>query len=154
MKVLFHGDRCIDEFLRIPLGRKYLERVPQPNTKIGGGFWVKPKSEVLTTWQSASLTAAMIDQLIRGEGGGRRRALEEFEILSLKRELENLEGYLEKRRRIAAIYKEGIKEVGLTKITVPRNSTPSYMRYPLVFNDENRLSRTKSHLPNNSERLV
>ena len=71
-----------------------------------------------------------------------RRKLEALEISILASEFKNLQKNIQKRKNLAKLYEANLKlkEECLTKIYVPEHSTPSYMRYPILFADERRRS--------------
>jgi dTDP-4-amino-4,6-dideoxygalactose transaminase len=131
MKTIFRGDKYLHKLLNITLAKKHFQ-----NTN----GWVKANPCVLKLWRSNALTTNITNQLMAyGETYSHRRKLEKMEILHLKHEFENLEKYLQDRRKIAKIYDELLSEQGLSKIIVPTNSTPSHLRYPVLFSDKNRI---------------
>jgi len=77
-----------------------------------------------------------------------RRKMEDSEILQVNSEFRNLERYVQDRKRAAGKYDELLKAKGFDKIPALHDSEPSYLRYPIVVHDKNRLSRVQKALRN------
>jgi dTDP-4-amino-4,6-dideoxygalactose transaminase len=69
-----------------------------------------------------------------------RRKLEPFEISLLTSEFENLDKRLQNIDKLANFYEENLKGEILSKFTLPKNSTASYLRYPILFSNEKKRS--------------
>ena len=100
------------------------------------GLWLtNPDAIELTNAKPISRTVA--NQLLAYGGAyWHRRSLTKLEISLLSSELENIEKYLVKRRRVALIYDECLTEEGVKKPVIPSDSTPSYLRYPVLVLSE------------------
>lgn len=134
IKVIFWGDKYLYKLMHETLAKKYFQEIDG---------WMKVNSDVLELWRSNSLTATIINQLIAHCDGRywHRRKLEKMEILLLKKELENLEEYLQDRRKTAKMYDEHLKQGRFERIPVPVNSVSSYKKYPILFFEKTRLSK-------------
>jgi dTDP-4-amino-4,6-dideoxygalactose transaminase len=132
MKTIFRGDKYLQRLMRIT-ERKHFRNVDG---------WVEGSPYVLESWRSNVLTTDMTNQLMSYyREYSHKRKLEKTEIVYLKNEFDNLERYLQDRRRIAKMYDELIVKSDLSKFIVPTNSAASYIRYPVLFSDRKRLSR-------------
>lgn len=132
-KMMVWGENYLYKLLHIKFVKKHF--------KISGG-WFIPDQHVFTLWESGNLPNAIVNQLMTyANSCWHRRKLERSEISFLKFELENIDKYLAHRRRIAKVYDELLEEEGFSKISIPRNSVPSYLRYPILFSDMNRCLR-------------
>jgi dTDP-4-amino-4,6-dideoxygalactose transaminase len=133
MKTVFRGDKYLRKLVKMTFTRKHYEIV---------NGWVEADPYVFESWQSKVLTNEVIDQLMSyGKTYSYNRELQKTEILYLKEEFENLENYLEDRRKIARMYDELIVDNDLRRVIVPPNSVASYLRYPIFFSERNRLSK-------------
>jgi len=104
--------------------------------------WMKADSHVVSLWNSNALPSNLINQLMAmNKKYSHRRRLEKLEILTLQKEFRNLEKYLVKRRKIAKIYEENLKNVNFTKISPPKNSTPAYVKYPIIIDREDQYAK-------------
>jgi dTDP-4-amino-4,6-dideoxygalactose transaminase len=131
MKTVFQGDKYLQKLLNITLAKKHFQII---------NGWVEGNPHVLKLWRSNALTTDITNQLMSyGRTYTHRRKLEKAEILYLTHEFENFEKCLQDRRRIAKMYDELIMERNLSKIIVPTNSASSYLRYPILFSDKNKL---------------
>ena len=132
MKTIFRGDKYLRRLMRIT-ERKHFRIVDG---------WVEGSPYVLKSWRSNTLTTDMTNQLMSYyRTYSHKRKLEKTEIVYLKNEFDNLDRYLQDRRRIAKMYDELIVESDLGKFIVPKNSAASYIRYPVLFSNRKRLSR-------------
>ncbi len=103
--------------------------------------WVTVDSHIRNLWESDALTDEDINQMMTmNRTYWHKRRMEKLEMLTLQREFQNLEKYLEERRRIAKIYEENLNGDGFTRIIPLKGSTPSYMKYPIIFKNEGQLS--------------
>lgn len=133
MRAVFFADNHLNQLVNITLAEKHFQET---------NGWVKANPNVLESWRSNTLTTEMIDQLMTYAGRyWHQRNLEKTEISALKDDFENLEEYLQDRRRTAKMYDEYLKRGGFERIHIPPNSTASYMRYPVLFSDKTKLSR-------------
>lgn len=131
LKMIFLGENYLQKLSNITLSKKHFQNV---------NGWVRANPHVLELWRSNALTTTITNQLMTYGGAYyHRRKLEKAEILFLKREFENLEKYLQDSRKIVKTYDELLREYGSSKIIVPPNSVPSYLRYPFLFSDKNGL---------------
>ena len=138
MGVVFFADNHLNKLINVTLAEKHFQET---------NGWVKANLDVLESWRSNALTTEMIDQLMTYAGRyWHQRNLEKMEISALKDDLENLEEYLQDRRRTAKVYDEYLKQGSFERINIPPNSTPSYMRYPVLFSDKTKLSRCVEQL--------
>jgi dTDP-4-amino-4,6-dideoxygalactose transaminase len=129
---VFSGDNYMHQLLRVKFAKKRF-RVVDGWVDIG-----QYKDEIR---QSKFLT----NSLMAYSGIQKnyvRRKLEPLEISILASEFEKLQKHLRNRKRLAKLYEANLKlkEECITKIYVPEHSTPSYMRYPILFSDERRRS--------------
>ena len=134
MKAIFLGDNHLYELLNVKFAKKHFQIVDG---------WVKGDPYLYELQRSKALTNAIVNQLMAYSGKQKhyaRRKLEKLEILALKSEFEDLEKCLEQRNRIAKTYENDLKEKDFSKFIVQENSVPSYLRYPILFSDENRRS--------------
>jgi dTDP-4-amino-4,6-dideoxygalactose transaminase len=106
-------------------------------------------SYILRMWRDNALTCAMINQLMAYGGTyWHRRKMEDAELLLLNSEFENLEISLQYRRRIAKDYDELLKDNGIDKMPAILKSEPSYLRYPILVHDGNRLDKLQKAFKN------
>lgn len=133
-QIISGGDYPLHKLLSIPLAKKYFRNIDG---------WIAPNPYVLKLWRSKSLTNTITNQLLTYGGTCSHRLvggkLEKAELLSLKHEFKNLEKYQQVRRKIAKIYEELLVEKDFSRIVVPTNTSPSYLRYPVLFSNKNRL---------------
>jgi dTDP-4-amino-4,6-dideoxygalactose transaminase len=142
-KMIFKSDVYLYKLLNYKLSKKYFEYV---------NGWLCPRANVIEAWESRrALTTSMINQLMASESARswHRRRLEKLEILSIQHEFENLQTCLEKRKAIAKIYEELLSEGSLSEIVFSKNSTSSYMRYPVMLSDKSSLSKCVGDLVEN-----
>ncbi len=133
MRIIHRGDKYFHKLLNVTLKKKYFRKVDG---------WVRADPFVLESWRSASLTETITDQMLTHGGTySHRRKLEKAEILTLRRELENCEHCFQNRREVVKMYDEILGDLGFSKIVVPANYTPAYIRYPILFFDRKRLQR-------------
>jgi dTDP-4-amino-4,6-dideoxygalactose transaminase len=128
MTAVYLSDQYVSKFLAsLFVGRHF---------KVADG-WITADSHIIDLWKSNALTDEAINQMMAmNRKYWHRRRLEKLEILDLQKELENIEMHLEKRRRIAKIYEEKLVENSFARFTPQKSSTPSYMKYPIIFYDE------------------
>jgi hypothetical protein len=106
-------------------------------------------SHVLRRWRDSALTSVIINQLMAYGGTyWHRRKMENAELLLLNSEFKNLEAYLQDRRRIARDYDELLEDNGIEKIPILLKSAPSYLRYPILVHDRNRLDKLQKAFKN------
>ena len=130
-KMVFWGNNYLYKLSHITLAKKHFREI---------GGWVKPDQNVLKLWASNALTPKISDQLMTYAGRyWHSRKMDRDEILRLGHEFEELEGYLQNRRKIARMYEEYLEEGNFKKIDPPQNSISSYMRYPILLNDDRKL---------------
>jgi dTDP-4-amino-4,6-dideoxygalactose transaminase len=133
MRTIFQGDRYLHKLLDITLAEKHFQFI---------NGWMKANRNVFELWRANSLKDTITNQLMTYGGAySHKRKLEKMEISCLKHEFERLEEYLQDRKKIAKLYDESLKEDGLSKITLPPDFSSSYIRYPVLFSNKNRLSR-------------
>ena len=128
MTAVYLSDQYVSKFLAsLFVGRHF---------KVANG-WITADAHIINLWKSNALTDKAINQMMAmNRKYWHRRRLEKPEILELQRELQNIEMHLEKRRRIAKIYEENLEENNFTRIIPQKGSTPSYMKYPIIFYNE------------------
>ena len=103
--------------------------------------WVKGDQQLHEMQRSNALPNEQVAQLMGYSGKYYyRRKLENPEVLALQSEFENVQKYLERRNRIAKKYENHLEAEDFSKFVVPKNSVPSYMRYPVLFSSEKRRS--------------
>jgi len=135
---VFLTDYNLYKLLNITLARKAFHTI---------NGWVNPKPYVVNLWLSNALKNKAINQLLTYNGKyWQRRKLEKLEILGIEEEFRLVEQYLEKRRQIARIYQENLKEEVFTKFPVQTNSAPSYMKFPLSFFNSKKMLKCASKL--------
>lgn len=139
VKVIFLADKYLYKLIHETLAKKYFQEIDG---------WMKVNSDVFELWRSNSLTGTIVDQLMAHCDGRYwlRRKLEKMEILLLKKELENLEEYLQDRRKTAKMYDGYLKRGKFEKFFVPTNSISSYKKYPILFFEKTRLSKCVKEL--------
>jgi dTDP-4-amino-4,6-dideoxygalactose transaminase len=127
-KMIFRSDKYVGKLRNVTLAKKHFRNVKG---------WVEAGPHVLELWRTKALTSSMINQLmIYGNTYHHRRKMEKTEIISLKHEIENLEKRLQHPRELGKMYDELLEERRFSKIAVPMNSAPSYLRYPILFSDK------------------
>lgn len=146
MSAVFFADKYLYKLLNFTLAKKHYQNV---------NGWVKGNPHVHKLWRSNALPNRVVNQLMATyHQSWHRRRLEQLEILSLQKEFKSLEKNLEKRRRIAKFYQEGFKGEDCKRIIPPRNSVPSYMKYPILFFDEKKFSKCINDLVQSGFRVT
>jgi dTDP-4-amino-4,6-dideoxygalactose transaminase len=125
---VFSGDNYLHQLLRVKFEKKHFRVV---------GGWVDVGPYIDEIRYSKALAHALMAYSGIQKNYVRRK-LETLEISILASEFGNLQKNLQKRMSLAKLYEANLKlkEECLTKIYVPEHSTPSYMRYPILFSDE------------------
>jgi dTDP-4-amino-4,6-dideoxygalactose transaminase len=138
MTGVFLCDEGLYELLNITLAERHLHIIDG---------WANVGSDVIESWRSQMLGNKTIDQLMSYEGAfWQRRRMEQLEILFLQEEFGLLEKYLQKRRIAAQIYGEKLIEKNFVSFAVQKNSSASYMKFPITFTDEKHFLRCDSDL--------
>lgn len=133
MRFIFRGDKYLHRLRDMMLAEEHFRSTTH---------WERINASVIESWRGDALTRDITDELMAfGKAYSHRRKLEKAEILSLRREFKNLEKYLRDRRKIAKMYDELLEEGSFSRIDVPANSAPSYLRYPILIFDKSRLSK-------------
>jgi dTDP-4-amino-4,6-dideoxygalactose transaminase len=132
MTAVYLVDEYVSKFLSSLYAERHFKVVDE---------WITIDSHIHDLWESDALTDEVINQMMAmNRTYWHRRRIEKLEILSLQKEFRNVEHYLEERRRIAKTYEENLNENGFAKIIPLKGSTPSYMKYPIIFRDEKKCS--------------
>jgi dTDP-4-amino-4,6-dideoxygalactose transaminase len=130
IQTVFWGDNCMHQLLSLKFAKKHFRIFDR---------WVDVRPYLDELLRSQALTNELM-----AYGGAQqnyvRRKLETLEISVLMSEFENLEKRLQEIKRAAEFYEENLKEESFSKLAVPENSVPSYLRYPILFSSERRRS--------------
>jgi hypothetical protein len=103
--------------------------------------WVNGDSRLLELQRSKDLPNAQVTQLMGYSGKFYvRRKLAKPEALVLQSEFENIEELLEKRNKMAKTYENRLSSEEFSKFVLPKDSSPSYLRYPVHFFEEKKRS--------------
>jgi dTDP-4-amino-4,6-dideoxygalactose transaminase len=126
MQAIFWGDNYLYQQLNVKSAKKRFRIVDG---------WVEVGPCLDELLRSKVLTNALMAYSGRQKNYTRRK-LETLEISFLTSEFENLEERLQAIKRLAGFYEDNLKEENFSKLTVPENSIPSYLRYPILFSNE------------------
>ncbi len=146
IKLIFWSDGRLYKLLHVILAKKHFQYIDK---------WMTAKSKTLESWRANSLSIEMINQLMNYGGSyWHRRKLDDFEISLINREFKKLDEYLEKRRSIAKIYDDGLKEKNIIKPKIIKNHVASYLKYPVLFDDKRRCSNCIEDLTKEGFRTI
>jgi dTDP-4-amino-4,6-dideoxygalactose transaminase len=138
MTAVFLTDYRLYKLLNVTLARKAFHTVDG---------WVNPSPYIVDSWVSNTLKNKAINQLLVFNGKyWQRRRLEKLEILTIEQEFMLQEKYLEKRRKIAKIYQEKLKEEAFIKFPTQTNASPSYMKFPVSFFNNKKMLKCANEL--------
>lgn len=107
-------------------------------------YWIRIEQSILQLWKDNILSSNIID-LIMGQAGiyWPSRKMETSEFTQINKEFDNLEKYLDIRRRIAKNYDEVLVDKGFEKIRISDVSKPSYLRYPIILHDKKKRNKLR-----------
>lgn len=124
LRLAFLGDNYYHKLKCISFARKHFEKV---NT------WMVPNPRTLALWQSNGITANVANQLMTSGGLYlHRRKLGETEVSLLRNELKKSDSYIKDRKSLAEKYDKILKTC-FGRIRIPSKCSPSYLRYPILF---------------------
>jgi dTDP-4-amino-4,6-dideoxygalactose transaminase len=126
MQTIFSGDNSLYQLLNVKFAKERF-RIVDGWVEVGPYLDKLPRSKALTN-------ALMADS--GRQKNYTRRKLETMEISVLASEFDNLEKQIQERKKFADFYKENLRKENLSKLALPENCSPSYMRYPILFSND------------------
>jgi dTDP-4-amino-4,6-dideoxygalactose transaminase len=126
MQAIFSGDNLLYQQLNVRFTKKRFRIVDG---------WVEVGPHLDELLCSKDLTNALMAYSGRQKNYTRRK-LETIEISFLTSEFDNLEKHIQERKKFADFYKDNLKEENLSKLALPENCIPSYLRYPILFSND------------------
>ena len=123
---VFLSDNYLNELLSLRFARKHFRII---------NHWIEISPHLDELAESKSLT----DELMILPGPYHnyvRRRLEVLEIAILNFEFDTLQRRVQEAKQAAEFYRKNLEENRIRKLKVHENYSPSYLRYPIIFNDD------------------
>jgi dTDP-4-amino-4,6-dideoxygalactose transaminase len=139
MKTVFRADKYLNKLQHATFTRKHFIE--------DNNGWLIANSDALKLWGSNTLTISVTNQLMSyGRTYSHSRKMEKTEISFLQQELRKSEKYLKVRKKLAETYDNFLESTILQRLVVPKDYAPSYLRYPVFFNDRIKLLKCLKEL--------